>query len=101
MRSVICDECQRPITIHLVEAPATDGDGVVQYFDCPHCRHRYPVAHITALGLRLRVELRGLRTLLHRQPSARLQRKVDTVDRDFRAQVRDLTKSRRPELPSS
>lgn len=99
MKTVHCDRCQRSIDIALIESPARDGDGVEQYFDCPHCQARYWVIHITALGVKLRGELRQLRQINHRHPTQRTESALEETYRRYLAQLRDLTKPRPPAAP--
>ncbi|GIV73554.1 hypothetical protein [Caldilinea sp.] len=60
MRAVCCDRCGRSFAPQLRERPLRGG-GAQQLFRCPHCRHAYVVANITAEGLRLRRQMQVAR----------------------------------------
>jgi len=51
-----CDHCGARFIIDLIPAPTADG-GEYQSFTCPDCGEEYPVATITAHGVRLRGEI--------------------------------------------
>ncbi len=62
---VTCDHCHKRFNLRN-QAERTPDGGELQYFDCPHCNHRYEVAFVTRKGLELRSVLGSLRSLRDR-----------------------------------
>lgn len=58
MRYVACDECGCAVIPEARETPTDDG-GVTMELPCPRCGAVFPVARITAEGVRLRGELQA------------------------------------------
>lgn len=78
---VTCDGdggCGQSFEMDFHEELQSDGTAL-QFFVCPHCKKRYPVAHISKDGLRLRQQMDQLRRrkLGHSPGFASLQRRYE------------------------
>lgn len=65
--TVNCDKCGKPFAIDLKERPVSGG-GAEQRFRCPHCRHWYYVAFITAEGIRIRQQIKSVEEQMRQRP---------------------------------
>ena len=83
--TVTCDHCHQPFTIHNQAQQTPEGE--LQYFDCPHCAHRYEYAFVTTEGLRLRDQLDGIRRQRLQHDSARLRNLQAKVLAAYQAEV--------------
>lgn len=85
---VSCDQCSNEFAIDLKERPLAGGSAE-QRFRCPHCRHWYTVAIISAEGIRIRERMRSLEVEMALMPDdARLAAKYDELKQQMRAEVR-------------
>lgn len=64
---VTCEGCTRRFTIELKERPLPGG-GAQQRFKCPHCGKYYLVANISAEGVKIRQQLKGIEAQLKEKP---------------------------------
>lgn len=85
--TVICDKCSKPFTIELKERPVSGG-GAEQRFRCPHCRTWFPVAYITAEGVRIRRQIKAVEQAIAQRPD----------DESLRAQLAELRTRMRAEV---
>lgn len=61
---VTCDECQETIVIRSIEEEDLQGNRVGWYFRCPRCSAKYPIASITAKGIKMLPRMKRLRDLI-------------------------------------
>lgn len=85
--TVICDKCSKSFTPELKERPVSGG-GAEQRFRCPHCRHWFYVAFITAAGLRIRAQIKAVEGAIVLAPD----------DMGLRDQLADLRAKMRDEV---
>ena len=65
--NVKCDGCNKQFAIELRERPLPGG-GAQQRFRCPHCGKYYVVANISALGVKIRQQLKVVEAQLLEKP---------------------------------
>ncbi len=76
---VTCDHCHKRFNLRN-QAERTPDGGELQYFDCPHCKHRYEVAFVTRKGLELRDRLHNIDNLRKLRDSEKLrQMRTETL----------------------
>lgn len=85
--TVICDRCSKSFTPELKERPVSGG-GAEQRFRCPHCRHWFYVAFITAAGLRIRAQIKTVEQAIALAPD----------DEGLRGQLAELRTRMRAEV---
>ena len=86
---VSCDQCHKKFAIDLKERPLPGG-GAEQRFCCPHCRHWYTVAFISAEGIRIRQRMRAVEAEMALLPdNAVLLEELMSLRAQMRSEVRE------------
>lgn len=55
---VTCDRCSKKFEPVVKEKPVKGG-GAQMFIKCPRCRKQYPIANITAEGIKIRQEMQN------------------------------------------
>lgn len=65
---VTCDKCRNEFTPEVKDV--TRRGGVERFFRCPICKHKYPVANISTLGVQLMAEVQRVKGELQQYPNS-------------------------------
>ena len=75
---VTCDKCNREFTPEVKDV--TRRGGIDRFFRCPICKHKYPVAKITTLGMQLAGDIGRIKSELQKFPdSERLKEELQEL----------------------
>lgn len=85
--TVRCDQCAHQFSPVVKDNP-TRGGGLLRWFRCPQCRHKYEVARFSVKGVQLMQDIRGAEAQIAQAPdSVELRQRLWTLRKALEPEV--------------